>query len=206
MRIAIIGATGFTGRPITDEALARGHAVTALARSLDGLPTHEDLRAVSVDATRTDELAACLDGHEAVVSAFNPGKDETGRGTGAIVEACKRARIRLLVVGGAGSLEVASGGRLLDRPDFPAAWKDGALRTAAFLDVLKTERELDWVFLSPPAQLVPGGRSGRYRIGRDALLTDDAGESRISTADYAVAMLDEVERPQHSRQRFTVAY
>lgn len=133
--------------------------------------------------------------------------DSTGTGTQAIIDGVKRARVsRLLVVGGAGSLKLPSGGRVIDQPDFPAEWKDGALRTAAFLDRLRAETELDWAFLSPALMLVPGVRTGRYRTGRDDLLTDDAGESRISLQDYAVAMLDEAERPQRHRERFSVAY
>lgn len=206
MKIAIVGATGYTGQPITHEALARGHHVTALARNTGGIPAHERLRPVTVDATRVAVLALQFEGHDVVVSAFNPGKDETGLGTRAIVAAARRSGIpRLLVVGGAGSLEVATGGRLVDQPDFPPAWRAGALKTAAFLDELRSEHDLDWTFLSPAAKLVPGERTGRYRLGRDTLLTDDAGESRISTADFAVAMLDEIERPRHSRRRFTVA-
>src|SRR5690606_476376 len=101
---------------------------------------------------------------------------------------------------------VAPRRRLVDEPDFPAAWKDGALKTAAFLELLKTEPELNWTFLSPAAKLEPGEKTGRYRIGGDRLLTDAAGESRISTSDLAVALLDEMERPRHNRRRFTVAY
>lgn len=159
------------------------------------------------DATRTAELASLIEGHEAVVSAFNPGKDASGTGAASIIDATKRSGVgRLLVVGGTGTLEVAPGKRLVDQPDFPAQWKDGALRTADFLDLLGAEHELDWAFVSPAAMLVPGERTGRYRVGGDQLLTDDAGESHISLEDYAVAMLDEIERPQHRRGRFLVAY
>jgi putative NADH-flavin reductase len=127
-----------------------------------------------------------------VISAFNPGRDEDGTGTRSILDGVKRARVgRMLAVGGAGSLEVAPGQRLVDQPDFPAQWKQGALRTAAFLEQLRAETELDWVFLSPAAMLVPGERTGRYRVGGDQLMTDEKGESRISLQDYAVAMLDE---------------
>ena len=142
-----------------------------------------------------------------VISAFNPGNDESGTGTGSIIDAVKRSGAkRLLVVGGAGSLEVAPGKRLVDQPDFPAQWKDGALRTAAFLDQLVNEGRLDWTFVSPAAMLAPGERTGNYRVGGSQLLTDSDGESRISLEDYAVAMLDEIERPQHHRNRFSVAY
>jgi uncharacterized protein len=207
MRIAIIGASGYTGAKITAEALARGHEVTGIVRNAGRLAPHARLTAVKGDATDAGALGALLTGHDVVISAFNPGKDDTGRGTRSIIEAVKRAQItRLVVVGGAGSLEVAPGQRLVDQPEFPAAWKDGALETAAFLDALRAEPALNWTFLSPPAKLMTGERTGRYRTGGEQLLTDGSGESRISLEDYAVAMIDEIERPLHLRQRFTVAY
>ena len=125
----------------------------------------------------------------------------------AIIDGVRRSGVdRLLVVGGAGTLEIASGQRVIDQPDFPAAWKAGALRTAAFLDQLRAETVVDWVFVSPAAHLEPGERTGRYRVGGDRLMTDAAGESRISLQDYAAAMLDEAERPAHHRARMSVAY
>ena len=207
MNIAIIGASGNVGSRILSEALNRGHDVTAIVTNPGKLPAAPKLRAVKGDATDPASLAPLLAGHDLVISAFNPGKDESGAGPRSIVDATKRAGIaRLLVVGGAGTLEVAPGRRLIDQPDFPAQWKGGALKTAAFLDVLRGEAELDWVFLSPAAMLIPGERTGRYRVGGAQLLTDEAGESRISLEDYAVAMLDEAEHPAHHRARFSVAY
>lgn len=142
-----------------------------------------------------------------IISSYNPGRDTTGAATRAIVDGVKRAGVaRFLVVGGAGSLKLPNGERVVDQPGFPAEWKAGALATSAFLDQLQDETELDWVFLSPATMLTPGTRSGSYRTGKDELLTDKAGESRISLEDYAVAMLDEAERPKHHRERFTVAY
>ena len=147
------------------------------------------------------------EGCDVVISAYNPRVDQDGTATQRIIDGVKRAGVaRLLVVGGAGSLELAPGRRVVDEPDFPAAWKEGALRTAAFLDRLREEQALDWVFLSPAAMLAPGARTGTYRVGTDQLLTDAKGESRISLEDYAAAMLDEAESPRHHRQRFTVAY
>jgi hypothetical protein len=206
MRIALIGATGYTGSRILAEALARGHTVTAIARNVAALQPHPALACISLDVHDADALAASLAGHDAVVSAFNPAKD-SGGGTAAIVAATRQAGVaRLLVVGGAGSLEVAPGQLLVDQPDFPAAWKEGALKTAAFLATLRQEEGLEWSFLSPAARLSPGQRTGVYRVGGDQLLRDATGESRISCEDLAVAMLDEVERPRHARRRFTVAY
>lgn len=207
MKIAIIGATGYVGSAVLSESLAREHEVTAIGARLDSLPVHARLTLKRGDATRTDELALLLPGHDAVISAFNPAKDPTGAGTRSIVDAVKRASVgRLLVVGGAGSLEIEPGRRVIDEPDFPAEWKDGATKTSAFLDQLRGETELDWVFVSPAKMLAPGTRTGVYRVGGDQLMTDEKGESRISLQDYAVAMLDEAESPRHHRQRFSVAY
>jgi len=207
VKIAIVGATGLVGTRIVSESLDRGHEVTAIIRNPERLPAHPKLRAARGDATRPAELASLVAGHDVVISAFNPGGDEGGTGARSIIDAVKRSGAkRLLVVGGAGSLEIAPGKRLVDQPDFPAQWKDGALRTAAFLDQLRGETELDWAFVSPAAMLAPGERTGHYRVGGDQLLTDSNGESRTSLEDYAAAMLDETERPQHHRRRFSVAY
>ena len=207
MKIAIIGATGFVGSGILVEALHRGHDVTAIERNAGKLPAHPKLTPAKGDVTDPNELASLIRGHDLVISAFNPGKDESGKGTRSIIDAVKQSDVeRLLVVGGAGTLEVAPGKRLVDHPDFPAEWKDGALKTAAFLDQLRGEAEVDWVFVSPAAMIAPGERTGNYRVGGDQLLVGEDGQSRISIEDYAVAMVDEAEKPQHSRARFSVAY
>ena len=128
-------------------------------------------------------------------------------GSQAILDGVKRSGVpRLLVLGGAGSLEIAPGQRLVDSPEFPEQWKQGALGAADALDQLRGEQRLDWVFLSPAMLLEPGQRSGRFRLGIDSLLVDAAGNSSISMEDFAIALIDELERPQHSRQRFTVGY
>lgn len=207
MKIALIGATGYVGPALLAEALDRDHHVTAIVRDPGKLPSHPRLESIAGDATDADALASIIAGHDLVISAFNPGLDPEGKGTRALVDGVKRAGIqRFLTVGGAGTLKLPSGERVVDQPDFPTEWKEGALRTAAFLDQLLEERDLDWVFLSPAAMLVPGDRTGHYRTGKDHLLTDGRGESRISLQDFAVAMLDEVETPRHHRERFTVAY
>ncbi|MBV8658714.1 MAG: NAD(P)-dependent oxidoreductase [Burkholderiales bacterium] len=206
MKIALIGATGYVGAKLLPEALARGHQVTAIVRK-GTLPEHPSLTHTLGDATVPAVLAKLVSGHDLVISAYNPSHDADGTATHAIIDGVKSSGVRrFLVVGGAGSLRLPSGERVVDQPDFPAQWKEGALRTAAFLEQLRAEIELDWVFLSPAAMLVPGARTGRYRIGKDDLLTDATGQSTISLEDYAVAMLDEAERPQHHRARFTVAY
>ena len=207
MKIALIGATGFVGSKILVEGLERDHEVTAIVSDASKLPASPKLHAVEIDATDADALAEAVAGHDAVISAFNPGKDPDGTGTQAIIDGVRQSGVgRLLVVGGAGTLEVAPGQRLIDQPDFPSEWKAGALKTAAFLDQLRAEQDVDWTFVSPAAHLAPGERTGHYRTGGDQLMTDDGGESRISLEDYAVAMLDEAERPAHHRARFSVAY
>ncbi len=206
MKIAIIGATGFVGSGILAEALERAHDVTAIVRNPDKLPDHDKLTVAKADVADQDQLAAAIAGHDVVVSAFNPGRDEHGKGVGSIIEAVKRSGGRLVAVGGAGTLEVAPGQRLVDQPDFPAEWKGGSLKTAAFLDRLRGETELNWTFVCPAALIAPGERTGQYRVGGDQLMTGPDGESRISIPDYAVALLDEVESGAHPRQRISVAY
>ena len=207
MKIAIIGATGFVGSFILTESLDRGHAVTAIVQNPEKLPSHPRLRPLKIQVADTGALTSVLAGHDVVVSAFNPGKDETGAGRRSIIVAAKASGVdRLVVVGGAGSLEVAPGRRLVDQPDFPAEWKQGSLRTADFLQDLRGEAELNWTFVCPAAHLVPGERTGHYRVGGDQLMTDFEGQSRISVPDYAVAMLDEVEAARHPRERISVAY
>lgn len=214
MHIALIGATGQIGQHILSEALSRGHQVTAIVRSPEKLAPNPRLNPVQGSVYDTEALAAQLKGMDAVISAFNPGWDDSNlpanqiKGTDSVITATKQAGVkRLLVVGGAGSLQVPGGGiDVVDTPDFPAEWKEAAKAVRETLKHLRTETELDWTFLSPAAHIEPGERTGRFRLGADELLVDAKGESRISLPDYAVAMIDELESPQHSRQRFTLAY
>ena len=213
MKIALIGATGFVGSAVLTELLSRGHAVTALARHPGKLAAQAGLQVVQADVSDAAQVAAAVAGHDAVVSAYNPGWGEPdiqrlfGLGYEAILAGTKQAGVRrLLAVGGAGSLEVAPGLQLVDTPEFPAEWKAGALAARDLLTHLRTETALDWTFVSPPIALAPGERTGQYRVGGDQLLpgTGDA-PAGISVADLAVAIVDEVQTPRHTRQRFTVA-
>ncbi|MBS7662126.1 NAD(P)-dependent oxidoreductase [Pseudomonas lalucatii] len=213
MNIALIGASGFVGAAVLQEALNRGHLVTGLVRQPQKLPAHSALNAVAADAYDTEALAAALRGHDAVVHAFNPGwgqaniRERFVQGTRAIYAATRQADIqRLLVVGGAGSLYVAPGLQLIDTPDFPAEYKEGAEGARQALELIRTETALDWSFISPPALLQPGARSGQFRIGGDQLLMNGEAPASISVTDLAVAIIDELEQPQHIRQRFTVGY
>lgn len=202
MKVALIGASGQAGSRLLKELSDRGHAVTAIARDPARIAALPGVTARAGDVHDVDGLAKLLEGHDAAISAVH----FTDSDPRLLVEAVRRAGVpRYLVVGGAGSLEVAPGVRLVDTPDFPAAYRDEALGGAAFLDLLRREPDLDWTFLSPSALFVPGERTGTFRLGRDQLLANDGGSS-ISFEDFAVAMADELERPAHRRERFTVGY
>ncbi|HSB45385.1 MAG TPA: NAD(P)-dependent oxidoreductase [Nitrospira sp.] len=213
MKIVVIGATGFVGSAILHEALQRGHEVTAIVRHPEKLTAHPKLYPQRGDVYSADDVARLVAGHDAVISAFNPGWSNPDiyklqvNGTQAIINGVKKAGIkRLLFVGGAGSLEVKPGVQALDLPGFPAEYKQGALATREALNLLRKESTLHWSFLSPSADLSPGQRTGKFRLGTDQLLKDANGESRISVEDYAMAMIDELENPKHIRRRFTVGY
>lgn len=212
MNIALIGASGFIGSALRQELLSRGHAVTALVSQPDKLAPAANLRTVKVDVLDTAALTVQLRGHDAVMSAFSghAQQDVLGyyeRGIRSIVAAAREARVpRLLVVGGAGSLEVAPGVQLLDTPQFPAAYRATAEGARLALNLLRAQEGLNWTMLSPSAVIFPGERTGRFRLGSDQLLVDAQGESRVSVQDYAAAFVDELERPAHERRRFTVGY
>ncbi|HYD97026.1 MAG TPA: NAD(P)-dependent oxidoreductase [Noviherbaspirillum sp.] len=212
MHIALVGATGFIGSAILKEALARGHRVTALAGHPEKLAASPNLVAVAADVLDRERLAAQLRGHDAVISAFSGHAqkdtyDYYMRGIRSIIAATEQADVpRLLVVGGAGSLEVSPGVQVLDSPGFPAMWRQTAEGARDALALLREQAWLNWTMLSPSASIAPGQRTGRFRLGLDQLLVDAAGESRISVEDYAVAMVDELEKPAHARRRFTVGY
>lgn len=203
MNIVLIGVTGHVGSRLLAELLRRGHQVTGIARDTGKLAAQPGLVLKNGDADQPEQLAPLLAGHDAVLSALKFATTDAA----ALIAAVKQADVpRLLVVGGAATLEVAPGQILLDAPGFPAAYRPEAEGGRRFLDTLRDERELDWTFLSPSAEFVPGGRTGSFRIGGDALLTDAHGKSWISMEDYAIAFVDELETPKHSRQRFTVGY
>ena len=213
MKIVLLGATGFVGSALLKEALDRGHIVTAIARHPETLPLRERLTVKAGDVFDSSALATLLTGHEAVISAFNPGwrnpnlYDDQRRGTSAIIAAVKQAGIRrVLWVGGAGGLEVKPGVRVVDDPNLPDWIRPGSLATIDALEQLRKEPELEWSFLAPSAEMKPGSRTGKYRLGGDDLLVDANGKSHISVEDFAAAMIDELEHPAHVRHRFTVGY
>jgi len=213
MKIALVGPTGFVGSAVLKELLARGHEVVALARDTAKLPTQKQLTVVKADALDAAQVSAAVQGADAVVSAYNPGwanpdiYNEFLKGTQAIVAGVKSAGLkRLLIVGGAGSLYAAPGVQLVDTPEFPAEWKPGALAAREALNQIRLETGLDWTFLSPAVHLEPGERRGSYRLGLESPVMDEQGPAHISVADLAVAIVDELERPAHVQQRFTVGY
>jgi putative NADH-flavin reductase len=213
MKIALIGGTGFVGSAVLQELLQRGHQVTALARHPTKYTPREHLSVVSADVLDAQQLATAVKGHDAVISAYNPGWKEPQiydlylQGTRAIFDGMKRSGVkRLLVVGGAGSLFVAPGVQGVDTPQFPAEWKQGALGAREALNMIRNETTLDWSFVSPAMMLVPGERTGKFRLGGDEVLMNGDQPASVSVADLAVAIVDEIEQPRHVKRRFTVAY
>jgi len=201
--IAIIGATGRAGSQLLEEALRRGHSVLAIARDPSALHGRSGVTVQALDVNDSAALQKAVVGVDAVLSAAHFSTIEPH----AIIEPVKRAGVkRLLVVGGAGSLLLPSGHRVIDSPDFPEAYKAEASAGGRFLEVLRQEQNLDWTFLSPSAEFVEGERTGHYTLGKDHLLIGADGKSWITFADFAIAMIDELEKPAHSRQRFTVGY
>jgi uncharacterized protein len=202
MNVALIGATGTAGSRLLAELIRRGHTVTAIVRHPEKVPAQPGVTAKKGDVFDPQGLADLLKGHDAVISSVHFTASDPRK----LLEAVQASGVkRYLIVGGAGSLEVAPGVRLIDTPNFPEAYKAEATAGAAFLDLLRGETGLDWTFLSPSALFVAGERTGKFRLGKDQLLANAEG-SRISFEDFALALVDELEKPAHPRQRFTVGY
>ncbi|MDE5876488.1 MAG: NAD(P)-dependent oxidoreductase [Muribaculaceae bacterium] len=217
--IVLLGATGYVGRALLKEALDRGEKVTAIVRNADKLKdiNNPNLTVVEGDITDPEIIEKYAKGKDAIISAYNPGwanpniYEETLENYPKILEGAKKSGVpRLLIVGGAGTLFVKPGLRLVDTGTLPEAWLPGVKSLGKFyLDTLTKENDIDWVFLSPAANLgnlQAGTRTGKYRVGKDDLLVDEKGDSFISVEDYAMAMIDELENEKHHKERFTVAY
>ncbi|KMN18533.1 NAD(P)-dependent oxidoreductase [Pseudomonas weihenstephanensis] len=201
--IAIIGATGRAGSQLLEEALRRGHSVVAIARHVSKIGERAGVVTKEVDVNDVQALQAAVAGSDVVLSAAH----FSTLPAAAIIEPVKKAGVkRLLFVGGAGSLLLPDGSQVIQSPDFPEAYKPEATAGGIYLDTLRAEKDLDWTFLSPSAEFVEGERTGTFRLGQDHLLVSAEGKSWITFADFAIAMLDEVEQPKHTRQRFTVGY
>lgn len=214
-KIVLIGASGFVGSAILREALSRGHQITAIVRNPAKLTVQDPkLTVVGGDVTDVDFLASQLKGKNALISAFNPGwsnpniYQETLDGYAAILSAVRKSGIpRMLMVGGAGSLFVAPGKMLMDEEGVPVKLLPGIRSLSqVYLDYLRPEKTVDWIFLSPSANMFPGKRTAKFRIGKDDLIVDQEGDSNISVEDFAVAMIDELEQEKHHRERFTIGY
>lgn len=202
MKVAVLGASGRAGSEIVKELSARGHEVTAISRHPEAIPDCAGVTPMKGDAADPSSIAPLIEGNEAVISAltFDIAADK-------VVAALKQVGVdRLLVTGGAASLKDENDVRLIDRDDFPEIWRNGAQGGIDFFYALKEDDKLDWVFFSPAFNFVEGPRTGSFRLGKEHLIRDAEGESRISFADYAIAMVDELEKHDHSRERFTIAY
>lgn len=213
--VVLIGASGFVGTAILNELLNRGHKVTAIVRDLAKVTaSNPNLKVVQADVTDTDVLIEASKGKDAVISAYNPGwknpniYEETLKNYPLIVDSVKKAGVeRLLIVGGAGTLFYAPGKMVMDADDVPAKLLPGIKSLGEFyLNTLRKENDIDWIFLSPAANMTPGERTGKFRIGKDDLVVDVNGDSNISVEDYAVAMVDELEQKKYHKERFTIGY
>lgn len=201
--IAVIGATGNIGSRIVDEALHRKHAVTAITRDASRVKSRDGMSVRQGSTTDVDAMAAILKGHDVVVASVKWNEADVRDA----LEAMRRSGVRrVLFVVGAGSLLRADGRthfeHMAEKGIQPPTSKPAAL---ALAEVRKVT-DLDWTAISPPASIQPGERTGRFRLGTEHLLEDADGESRISREDFAVAILDEIEKPRHIRRRFTAAY
>lgn len=213
MKIAIVSASGRIGSRLVNEALERGHDVTAVVRHPEKVMTHHaHLTVVQGDALNVNSLTEAIRGHEVVISAYSPGfmptDDQSLFSTVAhnLIEATKQSGVaRVIVVGGAGSLEVAPGVKLMDTPEFPDFVRPHSAASGEALDILRAS-DIDWTYFSPAISIEPGTRTGTYRIGKDNPIFDAQGKCEISMEDYSAALIDEVEKPQFIRQRFTVGY
>jgi putative NADH-flavin reductase len=209
MKIALCGATGKAGSRILSELIARDHEVIAIVRQEGALAARAGVAVAVDDLTDPARLAGKIKGADALVSAYAPPPndlEELGRVTERLTNATAQSGVaRFLMVGGAGSLEVAPGLTLLDSGKLPPEWQPIAAAHSRALEVLRAS-SIDWTSLCPAAYFEPGERTGRFRLGTDDLIVDAAGNSRISMEDYAIAMVDELETPMHRRARFSVGY
>jgi putative NADH-flavin reductase len=209
MKVVLFGASGMIGSRVLNELVRRGHAVTAVVRHPENIQPINGVQIVPGDVTSHASVAAAAKGAEAAISAYSPPRTHPELlvdATRSILSGLAEAGVkRVIIVGGAGSLEVAPGVQLVDTPSFPPAWLSISLAHRDVLPVLK-ESDLDWTYFSPAALIEPGARTGKFRVGGTRLLADDHGESKISAEDYATALVDELENPHHVRQQFTAAY
>lgn len=213
--VVLIGASGFVGTAILNELLNRGNKVTAIVRNPEKVTvSNSNLSVVKADVSDVESIANTSKGKDAIISAYNPGwtnpniYEETLKNYPLILQAAKQSGVkRLLIVGGAGTLFCAPGLRVVDSGAIPESIMGGVKSLGEFyLNILMNEHDIDWVFFSPAGSLEPGERTGKFRLGKDDLIVDADGKSHISVEDYAVAMVDELEKPAHHQERFTIGY
>lgn len=214
MRIALVGATGFIGSKILAEAAGRGHTITAICRHPEKVDAQDNVRARAVDVTDAAALADAVASHDIVVHACAPPREMEMEAkiaaqttiTSNIIAAMKARGIpRILAVGGAGTLLI-DGVRSMDRPEFPKQFEGGAKATAVVKELLQEEHDFDWTVLCPSTMIVPGERTGKFRLDFDDLIVMPDGTSKISVEDYALAFVNELEHPMYTGHRFTVGY
>ncbi len=214
-KIALIGGSGFVGSAILKEALSRGHQVTAIVRNPEKITASDDnLKVQQANILDAGQVYNAVKNADTVISAYNPGWTnpniyyDTLEGYRSIIDGTKKAGIkRLLIVGGAGSLYVKPGVRVMDTGVLPEAILPGVKGLAeVYYTYLEPESNIDWVFFSPAGNIAPGERTGKFRLGKNDLIVDDKGESRISVEDYSLALIDELETPKHHKERFTIGY
>ena len=209
MRIALYGATGKSGSRILTELLSRGHEVTAIVRDTAKISPQKGVTIVKGDVSSADVVAEKIKGADAVVSAYGPPADDTDQllaATQNIIEGVQKAGVkRLIVVGGAGSLLVGDGVTLIASGYLPEAYMAIAVSHAEALKLLE-KSDINWTYFSPAGFFEPGERTGKYRLGKNELIADEKGVSRISMEDYAIALVNELEEPKHEGERFTIGY
>ncbi|TKC86721.1 NAD-dependent epimerase/dehydratase family protein [Trinickia terrae] len=211
LKIALFGATGMIGSRVAAEAAARGHQVTALSRDPSrGAQGVANVTSAKADLFDAASIAAALEGQDVVASAYGPAQGDPQKvveASKALVAGVRAAGLkRLVVVGGAGSLEVAPGKQLVDAEGFPEIYKPVALAHRDAFNFYRTVNDLDWTFFAPAAVIAPGEKKGQFRTGANSLIADASGNSTISVDDYAVAFVDELEQGRFVRQIATVAY
>lgn len=213
--VLLIGATGFVGSAVLNELVSRGHKVTAVVRNIEKLAKSDLVDAVKEDVANVDAIAKLAEGKDAIISAYNPGWTNPDIATlisenyPKILEAAKKSGVeRLLIVGGAGTLFCAPGLRVVDSGAIPEEIMGGVRPLGDFyLNTLMNENDIDWVFFSPAGVFdQQGKKTGNYRLGKDDLIVDAEGNSHISVQDYADAMVNDLEKPAHHKERFTIGY
>ena len=213
--VLLIGATGFVGSAVLNELVERGHKVTAVVRNVEKIAKNDLVTAVKEDVANVEAIAKLAEGKDAIISAYNPGWTNPEIATlikenyPKILEAAKQSSVeRLLIVGGAGTLFCAPGLRVVDSGAISAEIMGGVRPLGDFyLNTLMNENDIDWIFFSPAGVFdQEGKKTGNYRLGKDDLIVDAEGNSHISVQDYADAMVNELEKPAHHKERFTIGY